>query len=66
MRNLSTANLAPDMAARLEQQIAELIEVGNRVGVGPAAIDNAVATAQRNAAGLWSLSGSLLQTCNSN
>jgi hypothetical protein len=46
-----TANLAPDASARLAQQIADLIESGNRAGVGQAAIDNAIANAQRNAGG---------------
>ena len=46
-----TTNLAPEAAARLAQQIADLVEAGNRIGAGQEAIDNAIASAQRTAGG---------------
>ena len=47
--NNPAANLPADAAARLADQIASLIESGARAGVGQAAIDNAIANAERNA-----------------
>jgi len=45
----ATANLAPDVAARLNDQISNLIESGTRAGVSQQVIDNAVDNARRNA-----------------
>jgi hypothetical protein len=58
--NNATANLSPEAAARLAEQIALLIESGTRAGVSQEAIDNAIANAQRTAGGVVGAQTSVL------